>query len=394
MKKSIVFINVVCNGSTGKIMCETAKMASKKGFDVYCFYGRGQAKSIENVHFKKIGNKIPILFHGLIARLGYNGHGSYLATKKLIKEIKNINPSIIHLHNIHGYYLNIKVLFNYLKNEFQGKIIWTLHDCWAFTGHCSHFTYVNCDKWKHGCHNCPQLNCYPKEYLDTTKKEYNLKRELFTGINNLTLVTPSNWLANLVKKSFLKNYEVKIVNNGIDLNIFKKTIDKEIFEKYNIPQDKKIILGISSIWNNRKGLKDFYELAQLIKDDTIIILVGSNIKEHHEKIILIEKTENQQELAKLYSIATVFFNPTYEDTYPTVNLESIACGTPVITYNGTGSIESAQVFGTTIAKKDYNKLLDYLNHIDKIKNKDISYNKLNSEELFKEYIKIYEEKGE
>ena len=180
--KKLVEINSVCNGSTGKIMCDIAKKVEEKGMEAYCFFGRGNSN--DGANCIKIENKLTFLLHAFIARFGFNGHGSYFATKRMVKKLKKINPDVIHMHNVHGYYLNLKVFFNYLKNEYQGKIVWTLHDCWAITGHCSYFTMANCNKWKDMCKNCPQLNSYPKEIFDTTKREYELKKEIFTGIND------------------------------------------------------------------------------------------------------------------------------------------------------------------------------------------------------------------
>lgn len=331
MKKSVVYINVVCNGSTGKIMCDTAQYASKEGYETYCFYGRGNAK--KDINCIKIGNKFSILLHVFLGRLGFNGHGSYFATKNLIKKLKKINPDIIHLHNIHGYYLNLKVLFKYLKNEYQGKIVWMLHDCWAITGYCSYFSLVNCNKWQKQCYKCPQKSMYPKEIIDTSKREYKLKKKLFSDINNLTLVTPSYWLENIVKKSYLKEYKIKTIYNGINLEVFKPIKDNNIYEKYNIPKDKTIFLGVANIWEERKGLNIFLDLAKIIKEDEIIVLVGLNqkqLKNLPKNIIGITRTENQLELVKLYSIANVFINPSYEETFSLVTVESLACGTPVV----------------------------------------------------------------
>lgn len=277
--KTIVQINSFSNGSTGNIMRCISEEGIKDGYNFYNFFGRGAVYN-KNTDFK-IEKKISIYFHGLIARFGFNGHGSYFVTKKLVKKIKKINPDVIHMHNVHGYYINLKVLFRYLKNEYKGKIVWTLHDCWTFTGHCSHFTYVNCSKWLQNCNECPQLNRYPKEIIDTTKMEYNLKKELFTGLNNLTIITPSIWLSKLVKQSFLKEYPVKVINNGIDLNIFKKYPKEELeklYDKYNIPKNKKIILGVANIWEERKGLKDFIKLSKILDDSYEIVLVGIDNK--------------------------------------------------------------------------------------------------------------------
>lgn len=335
----LVQINVVCNGSTGKIMCDIAKTAEQRGFETTCFYGRGLPN--KNVHCVKIGNNISIKLHGLLARLGFNGHGSYFLTKRLVKNLKKINPDIIHLHNLHGYYINLKVLFKYLKG-YNRKIIWTLHDCWPFTGHCCYFTIQNCNKWKKCCNNCPQLSSYPKELFDTTKREYKLKKKIFTNLENLTIVTPSLWLASLVKKSFLSCYPISVINNGIDLDVFKPTVDKKIYDKYNIPKNKKIILGVANIWDKRKGLDDFVELSKIINHNYCIVMVGVNKEVKKilpDNVISIERTDNQEELAKIYTISDIFFNPSKEETFSLVTAEAIACGRPVAIYGNSAIIE-------------------------------------------------------
>ncbi len=388
--KKLVQINVVCNGSTGKIMCDIAKEADKKDYDTYCFFGRG--KKNENLKCEKIESSLSVYFHLLLARLGFNGHGSFFATKRLVRRLKKIKPDVIHLHNIHGYYINLKILFNYLKNDYKGKIILTLHDCWAFTGHCSYFTMNCCNKWHDGCSNCPQLKSYPKEFFDTTKREYKLKKELFTGLNNLTIITPSIWLKKLVKKSFLKEYKIEVINNGINIDIFKPTYDETIYEKYSISKDKKIILGVANIWEERKGLKDFIELNKYLDLSKYqMVIVG--IKKYNklnipDNIILIEKTDNQYDLACLYTISTVLFNPTYEDNYPTVNLESMACNTKVITYDTGGCKEQIELFkfGYIIEKKDYQKLIKIIEDITKDEFNNIIFS---TQKMIDNYIDIY-----
>ena len=384
--KKLIEINVVCNGSTGKIMCDIAKEANNNNIETYCFYGRGNPN--KNVNCIKIGNTFSVYFHVLIARLGFNGRGSYFSTKKLVKQIKKINPDIIHLHNIHGYYINLKVLFKYLKNEYNGKIIWTLHDCWAFTGHCSYFTLAKCNKWKKRCCNCPQLKSYPKTIFDTTKKEYNFKKKLFLGLNNVTLVTPSVWLKKLVQESFLKNYNVEVINNGIDLNLFKPIYDKQIYKKYNIPKNKKILLGVANIWEERKGLKDIYKLADMISSEYQIVIVGNLLKnEKKSNIIYIDRTDNSEELVKLYTIAYYVLNFTYEDNYPTINLESIACHTPVITYNTGGCAEQlTKDSGMIFEPSKIKDVSLFLNEKRKFNFENSNVN--SSSEMVKNYIKI------
>ena len=357
----IVQINSVLNGSTGKIMMGIHNELLKQGYDSYVVWGRGREPN--NEHEIYMDDKIGTYFHVLYSRLtGKTGFASKRATKKLLKKLDGIKPDIVHLHNVHGYYINIELLFNYLKSN-NIKVVWTLHDCWPFTGQCPHFERLKCYKWKEQCYKCPLTNSYPKAFIDNSKCNYIKKKELFTGLN-MTIVTPSKWLANLVKQSYLKDYRVEVINNGIDTNVFKLT-KSNFREKYNL-QDKKIILGVSSVWTESKGYYDFIELSKILDDDYKIVMVGLNdkqLKEIPSNIIGIKRTENQQELAGLYSTADIFFNPTYEDNYPSVNLEAIACKTPVITYDTGGSSESANECIYKICKSDF--LKNYSNIFNK-----------------------------
>ena len=356
-------INTVCNGSTGKIMGDIAREANHNGYQTLCIYGR--RKGYKDLNCVKVGGFFSFWFHVILSTVfdTQGHHGSYFKTKKMVKILRKEKPDIIHLHNIHGYYLNYPVLFKYLSNEFNGEIKWTFHDCWPFTGHCSYFTMANCDKWKSGCYNCPNKKNYPVSLIfDNSKKEYLLKKKCFTSLNNLTIITPSDWLNKLVRQSFMGKYNAITVNNKIDTEIFKPTKDNSVLAKYNIPSDKKIVLGVASIWEDRKGLKDFVKLSKVVSDDYRIVLVGINKKQRKllpDNIICVERTENQYELAVLYSSAHVFINPTYEDNYPTVNLEAIACGTKVIAYDTGGCREQVN--------KNYGIIID-VGNIEEIKN--------------------------
>lgn len=396
-EKKLVQINVTCNGSTGRIMEQIQKKAEEEGWETYSFFGRGKPS---NEKCYKIGNKFGIMWDVFLTRVfDKHGHSNKIATKKLIKKIEEINPDVIQLHNIHGYYINIQILFEYLK-ECNKKIVWTLHDCWAFTGHCAHFTCPKCDKWKKGCKGkCLRKNDYPKcLFKSNTESEYNLKKELFSNINNLTIITPSNWLAKLVKESFLNKYEIKVINNGIDLSIFKPTKTIDVRKKYNIPRNKKIILGVASVWNRAKGLDEFIKLNEIIDTDQYIVaLVGlknKQIKKLPRNIIGIQRTENLEELTNLYTESFVFVNPTLEDNFPTTNLEAMACGTPVITYKTGGSGECiTSEAGQVVNTKDYKKLNDAIkkinqSNIEKEKCIDIAQ-RYNANEKYLEYIDIY-----
>lgn len=396
MNKRIAYLNVVCNGSTGKIVRDLNDYSIKCGYDTRVFYGRG---SNNQENYNKIDNKISVLFHVLLARLGFNGHGSYFATKKLVRKLKEYNPNIIYMHNIHGYYLNLKVLFKYLKNEYKGRIIWMLHDCWAFTGHCSYFTYVDCNKWQNECTNCPQLNSYPKTLFDTSKKEYRFKKNLFTGLKNIELITPSNWLKGLVSKSFLGEYNIKTIYNGINLDIFKPGDFNDIKDKYNIPKNKKILLGVANIWEERKGLNIFLELSKMVEKDEIIVLVGLNDKQIANlpnNIIGIKRTDNVDDLVSLYRASEVFINPSVEETFSLVTAEAMACGCPVVVSGMSAPKEliTSEV-GIVVNNHNVKKYYDaYKKAISKKYDKDKLYEyvkKFSSGKMLKENMKVFEE---
>lgn len=289
----------------------------------------------------------------------------------------------------------MEVLFKYIK-EHNIQLISTLHSCWDFTGHCCYFDYVKCEQWKTGCKNCMQKSSYPKSsFLENTEKNYIRKKEYYDQLKNVVIVSPSNWLAKLAKESFLSSKEIYVIPNGIDLCVFNKNDgDDSILKKYGIHHNKQIILGVASIWDRRKGLDDFIELSEIVDDSIQIVVVGlskNQIDNLPNKIIGIERTENIQQLVALYTSAEVLFNPTYEDNYPTVNLESIACGTPVVTYDtgGSGEIVKQLNFGTIINKKDYKKLINYVktnNSHDENINLDIISNSVMSSN----YLTLYE----
>lgn len=399
-KPKLIQINTVCNTATGKIMKDIQIEASNLGYQTLSIYGR--RKGYKDLNCIKIGNNISFLIHIAITTLfDKHGYGSYFKTKKIIKILKKEKPDIIHLHNIHGYYLNFPTLFKYLKKEYNGKIFWTLHDCWTFTGHCAYFTRINCKKWKKGCYKCNNKTRYPISLLlDSSKSNYLAKKEYFTNIKNLTIITPSNWLKKLVEKSFLQEYPIITINNGIDTKIFKYTPNNTIKTKYKIPNDKKIILGVANVWEDRKGLKDFIELSKIIDNNYIIILVGINKKQKKElpnNIIGIHRTNNQNELANLYSIASAFVNPTYEDNYPTVNIEALACKTPVITYNTGGCLEQINKTNGIIIKKEENPKENAKKikiAIEKINKKEFEFNNkiYNKKEMVNKILKLYNSK--
>ena len=340
----VLQINSVCGiRSTGRICTDIADVLTDEGHECKIAYGRESVPENYRKYAVRIGTELDVNFHVLISRIfDKSGFGSRKATEKFIDWVKDYNPDIIHLHNIHGYYINIEVLFEYLKSC-DKKIIWTLHDCWAFTGHCAYFDFAGCNLWKNGnCGKCPQKNKYPASLLfDNSENNYFLKKKLFTETENITLITPSRWLAEITEESYLGKHKIKVIPNGISTDNFKST-PSDIRKLYNIA-DKKIVLGVAGAWDTRKGMNDIVRLSAMLDDNYQIVMIGlsdKQIKSLPANIIAITRTNDTTELAQWYTAANVFINPTYEDNYPTTNLEAQACGTPVITYRTGGSVES------------------------------------------------------
>ena len=367
----IAQINMLPHGSTGKIMFQIADTAERQGhvvrtYSTVPFDMSDHVKPIlrEN-HFvwgSESENKIHFYLGCL---LGLNGLFSIKGTKALIRDLKSFGPDVVHLHNLHKFCINLPMLFRYLKKS-NVRVVWTLHDCWAFTGHCPNFDMVKCERWKTGCGNCPQPKCYPKMLLDTSKLMYCLKKRWFSGVANMTLVTPSRWLAELTRESFLKGYPVQVINNGIDLAVFKPT-PSNFREKHGIGEDTYILLGVAFGWGKRKGLDVLQELSKQLDGNYKIVLVGTDEYVDAQlppEILSIHRTQNQKELAEIYSAANVLVNPTREDNYPTVNMEAIACGTPVITFQTGGSPEIVDANTGTIV--DGNDLASLKREITRI----------------------------
>ena len=369
----IVQINVICNGSTGKIMCQIQNRAIAEGMDACSFYGRDSAPDPEKAKgtFSRIESPFAVYAHVIKARfLDKMGHGSRGATKRLVRKLKEIQPDIVHLHNIHGYYLNIKVLFKYLK-ENHVKVIWTLHDCWAFTGGCAYFLACGCEKWREGCFACPQKNTYPQSYLDKSKREYLFKKKIFTGVPDLLLTAPSEWLADMARQSFLREYPVVPIYNGVDTEVFRPASpeeNRETREKLGIPENAKMILGVANVWDQRKRLSAMVALASAVsKDNAVVAVVGISEKQKQALpagMIGITRTESAEALARLYAAADVFVSTSVEESFSLVIAEAMACGTPVVCADGGGCRELvAEGVGKVVPRDDKAALLDAVREV-------------------------------
>ena len=344
-----VQVNSVPHGSTGSIMMGLHGKLLDEGVDSYVCWGRG--RSAKGERELKFGTDLG--FYGDVLRTRFDGRAGFHsrgATRRLLAWLDEIDPDVVHLHNVHGYYVNVEMLFEWLASH-RCRVKWTLHDCWAFTGHCAYFTYAKCAQWRSHCayeKPCPQLGTYPKTYSRRScARNFEDKRRLFNLVSSerMELITPSKWLADLVGQSFLSKYPVTVKHNEIDRSVFKPT-PSDFRERYGIG-DRFMVLGVASPWTGRKGLEDFVKLAgELDGSQFAIVLVGLSEKQiglMPKGVIGLARVDSPQELAGLYSTADVFFNPTREDNYPTVNLEAQACGTPVVTYDVGGCRETVKL---------------------------------------------------
>lgn len=342
-----LFINSVSGfGSTGRIVAETCRHLTAEGHECRIAYGRKENGAVDIASIP-IGGRLDNIIHGMENRLLDNqGFGSFFATLRFLKQAEEFDPDVIWLHNIHGYYLHIGLLFRWLKRSGK-QIRWTLHDCWALTGHCAYFDYVGCDRWKTGCHHCPQKGEYPRAMLlDGSSRNYRTKKELFTGIPNLTLIVPSHWLEKRVKESFLGEYPVEVVYNTVDRQIFRPT-ESDFRERHGLT-GKKIVLGVANVWDRRKGLEDFIALAGLLPESYRIVLIGlseQQIASLPEKILGLPRTSSLTELAEAYTAADVYVTPSTEETFGMTVLEAECCGTKAVVYQDTACEEVAEKFG-------------------------------------------------
>lgn len=398
----IVQISTVCSyGSVARIMVDLYHTATSSHDNAIIAYGRGS--SLPSVNTYKISSPTDTALHVLRNFfLGESGFGSAKCTARFLNWLDAEKPDLIHLHNIHGFYINVELLFAYIKSR-NLPVIWTLHDCWAFTGHCAYYDQINCHKWETHCENCSvHRSAYPYAlFKDNSFASYDRKKKAFSNVPSLTLVTPSKWLADQVSRSFLSQYPVQVIPNGIDTDIFSPVSSGTAAFLPAQEPEKKTLLGVASTWESRKGLVYFKKLAEALDDSYRIILVGLSSRQKKElakkypaKIIPLMHTQSIQELAYLYRTADVFVNPTLEDNFPTTNLEALACGTPVITFDTGGSAEClTPSCGIIVPKGDFTQLFSAIQSIsqhspcrEKCREQGLKYEK---KKQYEKYTSLY-----
>lgn len=376
-------------GSVGRIAEQIGQTVMDKGWTSYIAYARKSNSS--NSNLIKIGSDFDVYWHGIETRI-FDNHcfGSRSATKDLVDAIKEIKPDIIHLHHLHGYFINIEILFDFLKVSLI-PVVWTFHDCWTFTGHCTNFDFVGCDKWKTQCYDCEQKSEYPKSLLfDRSKQNFIDKKKIFNSLDNLTIVSVSKWLSEKVKQSFLKNHDSRIIYNGVDLERFYPKDSRSKIDELYGTNGKFLLLGVATTWESRKRLEDFIALSNLLNETFKIVLIGvskKQIKQLPKNVIGIERTESQDELCEFYSSSDLFLNLSVEETFGLTTAEALACGVPVVVYNATACPELvSNATGYVVEKGNIKELIKV---ITKAKNLGKSYY---TEECRKRAISLFDQK--
>ena len=366
--KTVIEINSVNYFSTGKIMNQVAELGRAQGFHIITSCPRSRSTQAHDIdHQILFGDRLTRNLHLTLARYtGFNGCFSVIATLRFLHHLDCLHPALIHLHNLHNCYINIPLLFRYIKKK-HIPVVWTFHDCWPITGQCPHFERSNCYRWETGCGSCPQYNkYYPTSYVDRTKFMWKLKKRCFTGIEKLVIVTPSHWLKHIVERSFLRGSDIRVIPNGVDLNTFNPR-ESDFRARHGIGEDQYMLLGVASRWTEQKGIDVWIRLAQELDDRFRVVLVGTDEQVESsmpENIIAIRRTTDQSGLADIYSAADLFVNPTREDNCPLVNLEALACGTPVLTFRTGGSPECVTAdTGSVVPCNDYDALVKEIHRI-------------------------------
>ncbi len=405
--KTLLQINPVIrvNTSTGRIMQEIGSLVMRHGWKSYIAYSKGRdGKRTCQSEPVPVGTVADVAWHGIMTRL-FDRHGlaSQRATRRFIKRIEEIKPDIVHIHNIHGYFLNYPLLFEYLSKR-NIPVVWTVHDCWLYTGHCYYYSFEGCQRWQTGCGACPQRRKFPASWwVDRSHKNFLDKKAAFTSLakNQLTIVPVSEWISGEMQRSFFKGYNFRVIHNGIDTDVFAPSDTEPVKAKYGLT-GRRVILGVASIWSQEKGWDDFLKLSTRLQADECIVLVGVSQelqKQLPKNIVGISRTENIHQLAELYSAAEVFVNPTWQDNFPTVNLESIACGTPVITYRTGGSIEAVtEKTGFVVEQGDIEGIINAVRVVERngknhyrVPCREYALANFRKDERYADYLKLYDE---
>ncbi len=394
----VLYVNSFCGKlSTGRIVSNLSNTVIKSGGAAHICFGRDEDPSDTSCISENVNSRLSLYSHAFLSRItDSQGKWSVAATKKIIRAIETFKPNIIHLHNLHGYYLNYGMLTEYLKKT-NIPIVFTMHDCWLMTGHCCHFMYENCDKYLKSCGSCPAKNSYPSSMiLDRSEKNLMLKKKAFSDLPKTVIVSPSQWLADIASQTYLSQYPIKVINNGIRSDIFYPHDHKHLTSKYGLT-DKKIVLAVSNVWTKQKGINDILALSHILPDEYKLVVIGtvpSKKAKITDSILFIEHTDNADEMAQWYSAAHIFVNPTYEDTFPTVNLEALACGTPIISYNTGGSCECIEngcgVCVTEKTPKALAQAITDFNTTDEVRQKCIDISKkYDASFMYKAYMGLY-----
>lgn len=406
MQKRLLQINPVLrrNTSTGRIVQEIGELAMAHGWESYIAYSRGRDGMMPcKSQTVPVGGKMSVAWHGLMTRLlDRHGLASERATHELVERIEDLQPDIIHLHNIHGYFLHYPTLFRYLAG-IKTPVVWTIHDCWAYTGHCYYYSFAGCQKWKSGCGKCPQRRLFPASWWkDRSAQNFKDKARAFTALpkERLTVVPVSEWMKDEMLQSFMGKCRFKVIRNGINLGVFAPYDDDEIRYKYHIYQEH-VLIAVASIWCREKGWDDLMRLAAMLRKNEVLVMVGVTEEQRRQlpkNVVGICRTDNVDELAQLYSLAEVFLNPTWQDNYPTVNLEAIACGTPVVTYHTGGSIEAVTSrTGMVVEQGDVEAMLEAARTIIgrgkrfyQAPCRDYALKHFDKDERYTDYLRLYD----
>lgn len=393
-------ILTVHSGNSGffaRFYTALANDLKEKGYMLH-YIGPKNSRNIKNslLGQKLIGSRWNWFIHFYLYKItGLQDVFSFITTIQLLYYIRKYSPNILHFHIIQEWYLNLPLLFWYVKKK-NISLVWTMHDCRAFTGRCAYFDEISCEKWKKDCRNCEQKTLYSPSLIDNTNLTFRIRKKILSSVK-IQIVCPSEWLSNIVRDSFMRYNNIKTIHNGIDIKDFRY-VQSDIRKKYNI-EHKFIILGVASIWEMRKGYGVFLRLSNELSEKFQIILVGDTTPDcvENSQIIYIKKTNSVFELSQLYSTSDIFVNPTIADNFPTTNMEAQACGTPVLTYDTGGCSESIKSnTGIIVEKGNYDGLKKAIEHISHnyIFNRDEIINEAKIFDIHvmtKKYIQLYED---